>query len=164
MTLRVQHQELVELAGRIVHRQHVGQPDIAAELIMRALATSDADNTFALALALAEKALESVEESRLDAVEADRPWRPAMRLSPQVLVTHEDTAVAPVPLAMRLIEALHRSLTGDKDALADLDAAYAAASTADDAVFHGMFAALATYAARGRAENVEITLDEATAG
>jgi hypothetical protein len=48
--IRVQHRDVVKLAERIVQRAQAGRLDIAAELIMRALATSDADGTFALAL------------------------------------------------------------------------------------------------------------------
>lgn len=57
---------------------------------------------------------------------------------------------------MRMLEAMHRGLTGDRDALQELDAIYQQAAAAPDLVFHGLFAALATYAARGRNHQVQV--------
>lgn len=165
MRTRQQHEELVQIAKRIVLRQEQGRYEQAAELIVRALATSDAEQTFALALALTEQALLAVEESRLDAVNADRGWRPAMRMGDGTLITPSDTAVAPMPLAMRLIDAMHRSVALNTDdpakqrALTELGTVYETAAAADHWVFQGLFAALATYAAYGRADNIEVTLD-----
>lgn len=160
-----QHQQLVELAQRIVLRYQQRRYEVVAELIARALATSDEDQTFALALALTDQALSSVEESRLDAVTTGRGWQPAMPGPGGVLITPADTSVAPIPLAMRLIDAMHRSVALDKDdpgkqrALADLGVIYETAAAADIEVFRGLFAALASYAAHGRAGDIEITLD-----
>jgi hypothetical protein len=160
MDARREHRRFVDLAQRIVQRQQHGRADIAAELIMRALATSDADHTFALALALAEQGLQAVEESRLDAAAAERAWQPAMRTSAGTLVTPADSAIEPIPLAMRLLDAMHRSMAGDKEsAVAELGHTYEQASAAPDEVFHGMFAALATYAARCRNDDVDVTMD-----
>lgn len=159
------HQELVDIANRIVLRQQQGRLDQAAELIVRALASSNADQTFALALALTEQALKAAEESRVDAVAAGRGWRPAMHLPDGTLVTPDDQTVAPIPLAMRLIHAMHRSVAlpaedPDKQkALAELGAIYETAAAADNTVFHGLFAALASYAVHGRGDHLDITLD-----
>lgn len=154
MSLRQEHRDLVALARRIVQRHQGGRPDIAAELIARALVTGDADQTFALALALTEQALDSVEDSRLDAAEAGHDWRPAMYVSPTELVTPDDTSIAAVPLAIRLIDAMHRGMNGSADAVTELGAIYEQAACADDTVFPHVFAALATFAAHGRAETI----------
>lgn len=159
MDTRREHRQFVKLAERIVQRQQLGRPDIAAELIMRALATSDADHTFALALALAEQGLLAVEESRLEAATNERAWQPAMRAEADVLVTPADESTAPIPLAVRMLDAMHRSMVGDQQAVTDLGRIYEQASAAADGVFHGMFAALATYAARCRNNDLDITLD-----
>lgn len=90
MKLRQQHQDLVETAQRIVLRQQQGQTTIAAELIVRALATSDADTTFALALALTEQALQAVEESRLNATSGQHAWQPAMADATGALITAQN--------------------------------------------------------------------------
>jgi hypothetical protein len=161
--IRVQHRDVVKLAERIVQRAQAGRLDIAAELIMRALATSDADGTFALALALTEQALNAVEDSRVDAAANEMPWQPAYRLSSGHLVTPAHEAIEPMPLAMRMVSALHRGMGGDKEAIAELGQIYERAASADDATFHGMFAALATYAAQGRRDNVEVLAEPASA-
>lgn len=146
MRMRQQRRELIDLAARIVHRQRRGQFDIAAELVMRALATSNADQTFALALALTEQALYAVEKDRLDAAERNLQWRPAM-MDEGELVTPDSIAVSPVPLAMRMIEAMHQSMAGEPDAVTRIGEVYEEATAAEDWVFHGLFAALAAYTA-----------------
>lgn len=161
MSIQQQHREIVDVARRIVQRHHAGRLDVASELIMRALATSDADATFALALALTEQALAAVEDSRIDAATNDMPWQPAVRLPTGELITPADTSIAPIPLAMRLIAALHQGMGGDKDAIPHLGEIYEQAASADDATFHGMFAALATYAAHGLGERVEVLAEPA---
>lgn len=159
--MRLQHREIVSVARRIVQRTQAGRLDIGAELIMRALSTSDADGTFALALALTEQALNAVEDSRLDAAVNDVPWQPAFRLGPDRLVTPADESIEPMPLAMRMVAALHRGMGGDKDAITELGQIYECAASADNATFHGMFAALATYAAHGLNDKVEVLTEPA---
>lgn len=161
MSMRKQHGEITEVAKRIVQRHQRGRPDVAAELIMRALTTSDADATFALALALTEQALDAVEDIRLDAAEHGTPWQPAVQLPSGRLITPADTSIAPIPLAMRMVDAMHRAMSGDKDAVTRLGAIYEQAAQADDATFREMFAALATYAAYGFAGKMDVLTEPA---
>ncbi len=164
MQMRQQRQELMDIAARIVHRQQRGQFEVAAKLIVRALATSDADLTFAFALALAEQALIAVEDDRVNAAEQGMQWRPAM-MEDEQLVTADSTTVSPVALAMRLIEAMHRSMDGEPNAVAEIGEVYEVAAVADDAVFQGMFAALASYAAHALNDEVRVlNHDAATCG
>jgi hypothetical protein len=157
--MRLQHREIAEAAQRIVYRAQAGRLDIAAELIMRALATSNANATFALAIALTEEALKAVEESRLDAAKDEMSWQPAYRLHAGRLVTPADDTVEPMPLAIRMLDALHRGMNGDKDAVTELGKIYEVAAAAADATFHGMLAALVTYAAHARNNRIDITAE-----
>lgn len=153
--MRQQRQELIAVAARIVRRQSRGQFEAAAELILRALATSNADATFAFALALTEQALLAVEDDRVKAAQRDMQWRPAM-MEDDKLVTADTTAITPVALAMRMVETMHRSMVGEPDAVPKLGEVYELATAADDAVFRGMFAALAAYAAYALNDEVRV--------
>lgn len=159
--MREEHQELVDLARRIVLRHQQGRLTIAAELIVRALATSDTEHTFGLAVALTDQALLAVESNRIDALAAGRPWRPGMTTPSGELITPADSSAAPVPLALRMIEAMHRGMNGDKDAITELGVIYDTAA-ADATVLHAFFAALATYAAQGLSGQMQIITGPAT--